>query len=158
VSARNTFANNVFSVASRRLRDSDGIHFDQRAGEVRAVPRACAGARRRGRIRAGEFDFRRHRPTDLSGVEGARPGAGVHRVCDRLYRGIAGRLYLLPQEQVRDVPRPRAGSSVPLMNFVRQLAVAACVVVMTVACSSTADKPAAPKSSEPPPKPELTKV
>ena len=38
------------------------------------------------------------------------------------------------------------------------LAAAACMVAMTVSCSSTVNKPAAPEPSEPPQKPELTQV
>jgi hypothetical protein len=44
------------------------------------------------------------------------------------------------------------------MRGLRSLAAAACLVVMAVSCSSPANKPAAPESSAPPPKPDLTQV
>jgi hypothetical protein len=46
------------------------------------------------------------------------------------------------------------------MVAVRRLAVAAaaCMVAMTVSCSSAVNKPVAPETSEPQPKPELTQV
>ncbi len=38
----------------------------------------------------------------------------VHRVRDRVHCGVAGGVRLLPEEQGRDVPRPRAGIRLPL--------------------------------------------
>jgi len=114
LSARNAFADNVVPVGGGRLRDSDRIHVDQRAGEVRAVPRTCAGARRRGWLRAGEFDLRRHRAACVPGAQGAQRGAVVYRVCDRVHSGVVDRLPVLHQEQGRHVPRPGAGGRVRL--------------------------------------------
>ena len=94
-------------------------------------------------LRAGELDIRRHRAADLPGDEGARPGAVVHRVRDRLHRGVAGRLHLLHQEQVRDVPRPRAGSGIPLT---KAIAVGAVVLALATACSR-GDTVQAPQTS-----------
>jgi hypothetical protein len=46
------------------------------------------------------------------------------------------------------------------MAAVRRLAMtaAACMVALTVSCSSVVDKPVAPETSQPPPKPDLTQV
>jgi hypothetical protein len=44
------------------------------------------------------------------------------------------------------------------MSYLRPLAAAACVVVMTVSCSSAVNKPGAPGATAPPQKPELTEV
>lgn len=39
----------------------------------------------------------------------ARSGSAIHRVCDGVHRDLAGGLPVLPQEQVADLPGPRAG-------------------------------------------------